>query len=148
MYMSIEGIIIMSNLNSHLRMFLYIADKFCIIQEITIIYSKTKANKQNLIAKSLSLGNLCYQCSVPLFCHNELHCHAALTQRKRRASVLYGKVKPVRMAQHSIHCDATMADCILGMVYDYSVNIPIPSFRFEPIRCEDSLDEVYNYIYC
>ena len=43
---------------------------------------------------------------MPLLCHNELHCLAALTQ-------LHGKVKSVRMAQQDIviYCDATMADC-------------------------------------
>ena len=32
------------------------------------------------LAKSLSLVELCYQCSVPLLRHNELHGNSALTQ--------------------------------------------------------------------
>ena len=44
------------------------------------------------LAKSLSLVELCYQCSVALLRHNELYGNSALR----------GKVKPVRIAQHGI----------------------------------------------
>ena len=39
----------------------------------------------------LSLAELCYQCSVPLLCHNELRGNSALTQRGAQKG-LRGKV--------------------------------------------------------
>ena len=53
------------------------------------------------LAKLASLVELCYQCSVPLLRHSELHGNSALTQKGAQKG-LRGKVKPVRIAQHGI----------------------------------------------